>query len=133
MSHSRVRRCEILLEFAETYFAKEEAEEKERILSILKESLTFDLYYRENCKSRPYWAPAVSEFKKITKHFCKNGSLSHVEPFHYRFPKKNEWKLENLPERLEECIYVLFDYQRRDPLDHQAEVEEVCDYISSER
>lgn len=125
MSHSRVRRCEILLEFVEACFAGEHAEEKERICDIIKESLTFDLYYRENCKSRPYWTPPVSEFKQMTRLFCKNGSLSHVEPFHYRFPKKNEWKIESLPKRQENEIYILFDYQQRDPLDHQAKTEEV--------
>jgi len=125
MSHSRIRRCEILLEFVEEWFVGEDLEKRENISDIIKETLTFDLYYRENCKSRPYWAPSVSEFKKLTKLFCKNGSLSHLEPFHYRFPKKNERKLECLPERLENRIYVLFDYQQRDPLDHQAKIEEV--------
>ncbi len=130
MSHSRIRRCEILLEFVEEYFAreraKEGAEEKEAVCDVIKESLTFDLYYRENCKSRPYWAPSISEFKRMTKLYCKNGSLSHVEPFHYRFPNKSERKLEQLPKRQEDCIYVLFDYQHRDPLDHQAKVKEAA-------
>lgn len=125
MSHSRIRRCEILLEFAEDYFAKENAVEKEAVCDVIKESLTFDLYYRENCKSRPYWAPPISEFKRMTKLYCKNGSLSHVEPFHYRFPNKSERRLECLPKRQENCIYVWFDYQHRDPLDHQATVQEV--------
>ena len=75
----------------------------------------------------------VSEFKKITKQYCKKGALSHVEPFHYRFPHKQERTLMVLPEYEENEIYVLFDYERRDALDHQAEVtmlqlvsEEVC-------
>jgi len=132
MSHSRIRRCEILLEFVEDCFARKragettsllmsEAEEQE-VGCMLRESLTFDLYYRENCKSRPSWAPAVSEFKQVTKTYCKKGMLSHVEPFHYCFPDKQERSLIELPKRQEEEVYLLFDYEHRDPLDHQAEV-----------
>ena len=133
MSHSRIRRCEILLEFVKDCFVckaaggttvlKCEASACETVIAMLEESLTFDLYYRENCKSRPSWAPAVSEFKKVTKQYCKNGSLSHVEPFHYHFPDKQIRTLTELPERLEIALYMLFDYEQRDPLDHQAKVQ----------
>lgn len=132
MSHSRIRRCEILLEFVQNCFVRKMAgeattlkcnvDEAEVVLAMLRESLIFDLYYRENCKSRPSWAPSVSEFKRVTKQYCKNGSLSHVEPFHYRFPDKQVRTLVELPKREEKAIYVLFDYEQRDPLDHQAEV-----------
>ena len=135
MSHSRIRRCEILQEFVEACFANKtsgqktslmcDVKEADAILKMLEESLTFDLYYRENCKSRPRWAPSVSEFKKITKQYCKKGSLSHVEPFHYRFPDKKERMLAELPERQSEVLYVLFDYEQRDALNHQAEVRTV--------
>ena len=117
MSHSRIRRCEILLEFVKEYF-----QEQDDIYKMLEESLTFDLYYRENCKSRPSWAPAPSEFKTETKAYCKCGSLSHVEPFHYVFPTKKERSIRTLPARRDEWQYILFDYENRDPLDHQAEV-----------
>ena len=144
MSHSRIRRCEILLEFLTECFARKAAgettvlksgvEEKEAICLMLEEALTFDLYYRENCKSRPKWAPAISDFKRITKQYCKKGSLSHVEPFHYVFPDKKQYALDVLPKRQEKKQYVLFDYEQRDVLDHQAkitllEIEEgdVCD------
>jgi len=132
MSHSRIRRCEILLEFVRDCFRRKlageatvlccAAGEAEVINTMLEESLTFDLYYRENCKSRPSWAPAISEFKRITKQYCKKGSLSHVEPFHYRFPDKWQRTLAALPEHQEDVRYVLFDYEHRDPLDHQAQV-----------
>lgn len=132
MSHSRIRRCEILLEFISACFERKKAgmrttlcceiAEAEQICRMLEESLTFDLYYRENCKSRPVWAPVVSEFKQITKQYCKKGALSHVEPFHYRFPNKQERTLVALPEYQKEPLYVLFDYEKRDALDHQAEV-----------
>ena len=118
MSHSRIRRCEILLAFMS------ERESSEDVIQMLEESLTFDLYYRENCKSRPAWAAPAAQFKEQTRLYCKKGSKTHVEPFHYRFPKKNEKTLSVLPERLAEPVYMLFDYENRDLLDHQARVTE---------
>lgn len=139
MSHSRIRRCEILLEFVKDCFARKEkggtttisceVSDKEAVCMMLEEGLTFDLYYRENCKSRTSWAPAVSEFKQITKQYCKNGSLSHVEPFHYHFPDKQIRTLDELPKRQEEPVYVMFDYTDRDPLDHQAGITWLKDII----
>ena len=144
MSHTRIRRCEILLEFVREKMISgkmsERASDKlevfskktEELLWLLQESLTYDLYYRENCKSRPYWAPAITEFKRETKYYCKSGVKSHVEPFHYRFPEKGERTLKNVPERLLEPIYILFDYEQRDPLDHQAKVE-IVEKVKEER
>ena len=117
MSHSRIRRCQILLEYLKKRFVGQDD-----LYEMFEESLTFDLYYRENMKSRPDWAPAISEFKAETKAYCKKGSLSHVEPFHYLFPTKKEHTLRCLPKRLAEWQYVLFDYETRDPLDHQARI-----------
>ena len=131
MSHSRIRRCEIVLEFVKDCFAKRGAGEEttliygleeEAVCAMLEESLTFDLYYRENCKSRPAFAPAIADFKRETKHYCKKGSLSHIEPFHYRFPTKAQKEIKVLPVREEEVHFILFDYEKRDPLDHQAEI-----------
>ena len=119
MSHSRIRRAEILLEFMR------EQKSEDAVLQMLEESLTFDLYYRENCKSRPSWAPSPAEFKEQTRYYCKNGVKSHVEPFHYRFPEKSKKALNEIPTRLKQPVYMLFDYENRDPLDHQARVTEV--------
>ncbi len=119
MSHSRIRRAEILLEFMR------EQKSGDAVLQMLEESLTFDLYYRENCKSRPFWAPSPAEFKEQTRYYCKNGVKSHVEPFHYRFPEKSKKALNEIPARLKQPVYMLFDYENRDPLDHQAHVTEV--------
>lgn len=142
MSHSRLRRSGILLEFMEEMVSTErfagnrrEMEETaetegfagnrrgmENILPMLRESLVFDLYYRENCKSRPGWAPEVSEWKAVTKAYCRNGKQSHVERFFYRFPGKEERTLKKLPDREKKPLYALFDYTDRDPLDYQARV-----------
>lgn len=119
MSHSRIRRAEILLEFMR------ERKSSGAVMQMLEESLTFDLYYRENCKSRPSWAPSPAEFKEQTRYYCKNGAKSHLEPFHYRFPEKSKKALQEVPKHLEKPVYMLFDYENRDPLDHQAHVTEV--------
>ena len=119
MSHPRIRRCEILLEFLKENNAGRF--ESETILCI-KEALTFDLYYRENCKSRPAWAPDFREFREITRRYCKNGKMTHVEPFHYRFPQKEERSIRMLPKR-QDTLWVCFHYDERNPLDHQAWVE----------
>ena len=119
MSHSRIRRAEILLEFMR------EQKSEDAVLQMLEESLTFDLYYRENCKSRPFWAPSPAEFKEQTRYYCKNGVKSHVEPFHYRFPEKSKKALNEIPTRLKQPVYMLFDYENRDPLLHNAAVKEI--------
>lgn len=115
-SHSRIRRCEILLEFL--------ASDGRMDVEMVKESLLYDLYYRENMKSRPAWARDLSEFKEASRAFCKNRTQSHIEPFFYRFPKKRERSVTKLPQREREPVYVLFEYGRRDVLDHQAETTE---------
>ncbi len=61
----------------------------------------------------------------MTHAYCKNGKLSHVEPFHYIFPDKHTRKLDELPKYHKEPVWALFHYDMRDPLDHQALVEYV--------
>ena len=112
MSHSRIKRCEILMDFAREEWGESEC---------LREALVFDLYYRENSKSRPIWAGDSSWFKKITHFYCKNGKMSHVEPFHYDFLGQKG----NALEKSEELFWVLFAYDKRDPLDHHAWAEYV--------
>ena len=125
MSHSRMRRCEIVLEFIEEYLQQKEESYKEKILSVVKEALIFDLYERENCKSRPYWAPNPSGWRNMTRTYCVNGKLCHVEPFFYDFLDKNALRAKNIPERRQEPLWVLFSYERRDLLNHQAHAEYV--------
>lgn len=103
MSHSRIRRCEILLEFlalhlhvcdsdamtsvvlSENHGDRDNTDfdentidrdntdfdENAQIYSMIQESLIFDLYYRENCKSRPVWATDIGSFKHMTHAYCK--------------------------------------------------------------
>ena len=116
MSHSRIKRCEIMLEFVKEEIANNRL--KKEIYDCIKEALLFDLYYRENCKSRPGWALDATTFKKVTHHYCKNGRMSHVEPFHYDFLNTTN----HMPEYKEVEYWALFSYDERDPLSHQAKV-----------
>lgn len=126
MSHSRIRRCEILLDFlSEEWKHTQEFEER---LECIKQALLFDLYYRENCKSRPTWAKDSKEFKKVTHFYCKNGKLSHVEPFSYDFLGN----LSAFPNVQQTPVWVLFSYEKRDILSHQANVEYVTPEVDME-
>lgn len=113
MSHSRIRRCEILMAFLEQEWAN--TEDRSIRMECIREALVFDLYYRENCKSRPAWAADSSTFKQMTHFYCRNGKLSHVEPFHYDFPAGDYV-------HREEPLWACFSYENRDPLTHQAQV-----------
>ena len=64
----------------------------------------------------------ANEWKQMTRQYGKNGKQSHIERFFYRFSGHRQ-DTASLPERLEDPVYVRFDYTRRDPLDHQAQHE----------
>lgn len=117
MKHTRIRRCEILMEFMESYHPQMDME-------LLKQALIFDLYYRENMKSRPAFAMDLSPYKRLSRQLCKKGRIQHLEPFTYRFPKTGERSLKELPKRCE-TYFMLYDYEDRDPLTNQAKVREV--------
>jgi radical SAM superfamily enzyme YgiQ (UPF0313 family) len=116
MSHSRIRRCEILMEFLEEEWSMNEMHGD--WMDCIRQALVFDLYYRENCKSRPAWAMSQENLKSISRHYCKNGKLSHIEMFSYDFLGGNYAVLD-------EPVFVLFSYDKRDPLTHQAKAEYV--------
>lgn len=116
MSHSRMRRCEILMEFLEQEWQMDEVYGE--WYDCVRQALVFDLYYRENCKSRPSWAMAYEQLKPYVRHYCKNGKMSHVEMFSYDFLGGNYMYLD-------EPVFVLFSYDKRDALTHQAYVQYV--------
>ena len=126
MSHSRITRYEILLGFI-----KERWKEREM---LYKELLTLDLYLRENAKNRPEFAGEYTVPKEWLGSFYEKESeehrylkgyeaydkrqlrkMTHVEKFHYDVLGTCEEK-----EKL-----VLFDYQNRSRLTHQASVFEI--------
>ena len=121
MNHSRITRYEILLGFI-----KELATGKEE---IYKELLTFDLYLRENMKNRPVFAGEYQVEKDFLHDFYEREAeehayltgydsydkrqlrkMTHMELFHY----------DVLGDCSEKEIFVLFDYENRSKLTHQA-------------
>ncbi|MCI5713763.1 MAG: B12-binding domain-containing radical SAM protein [Lachnospiraceae bacterium] len=115
LNHTRIGRLQILLEFVETIDAEH--------LELFKQAATYDIYSRENAKSRPMFASDLNEFKELTRKFCKKGKLTHLEKFDYRMPE--EETVAELPGKQKEPYYLLFDYEKKDALNHRAMVCEI--------
>ncbi len=101
LSHSRVKRYEILLDFIRALRLEQD--------ELYRELLVFDLYLRERVKSRPTFAGEYTVPKDVKREQAK---LSHVERFHYDVAgdcKKRD------------CL-VSFDYENRSKLTHEATV-----------
>ncbi len=129
---SRIYRYQVLLDFACTAAADKRA--------LFVELLTFDLYLRENLKSRPDFSPENvmekndSEKKKVRQFFeheelthrylkgydgCTSAQLlrmTHIERFTY--PVWETCPADHAP--LESPAYILFDYKNRSALTHDA-------------
>ena len=134
---SRVYRYEVLLEFALIYGKGEEG--------LYKELLTYDIYLRENMKSRPGFARDLEGDKGRFREFYNDAfrlrkmlpgyeefqprqiaRMTHLEMFSYPVWESRggaEWKMEKLAEQR----MVLFDYRKRSPLTNEAEVRVVED------
>lgn len=127
---SRSYRYKVLLDFACSIAADKR--------NLFIELLTFDLYLRENLKSRPdflndnliekeklrlFYEQESQEHKYLTSagyDNCKSSQLlrmTHIERFTY--PVWNETATAYI-DRLQLPAYVLFDYEKRDALTHDA-------------
>lgn len=117
MTPSRVYRYEVLLEFIGQCTNMEE--------DMAKELLTYDLYLRENMKSRPPFGADLSLYKVKYRDIYKERELTrnttHLEPFFY--PVWNAWKEDFSADRMQEPVFVLFNYEKRNPLTHEAATE----------
>lgn len=101
ISHTRMRRYEILLEFLEDM--------PEISVDQVKDQMVYDLYLRENLKSRPGFARDQKPFERQIWDFRKREKVAknaHVEVF-------TDGKV------------LLFDYADRDPLTNNAHVTDV--------
>ena len=91
ISHSRMRRYEILMEFLK--------EKTEISLEEVQRLLTIDLYERENLKSRPAWMADQRPYQTDIREYIRLHHLPktvHIEVFSQEA--------------------LLFDYEKRDPL-----------------
>ena len=101
ISHTRMRRYEILLEFLENV--------PEISMDQVKDQMIYDLYLRENLKSRPGFARDQKPFERQIWDFRKREKVAknaHVEVF-------------------ADGKVLLFDYADRDPLTNNACVTDV--------
>ncbi len=113
LSHSRMRRCEILLDFIE----KTDSGPKD----LYQETLTFDLYSRERMKSRPAWAACWQEWKEASRRICGKKN-AHLEGFYYDFTGLIKGSQKGYPRRCKERQFYLFFYEKRDAFTGQAAV-----------
>ena len=105
VSHTRMRRYEILLEFLENV--------PEISMDKVKDQMVYDLYLRENLKSRPGFAKDQKPFERQIWDFRKREKVAknaHVEVF-------------------ADGKVLLFDYADRDPLTNNAHVEDVTEKV----
>ena len=109
---ARIRRYMILLDFIEETLGTGHPD-----LSLFKELLTFDLYLRENMKSRPSFAPSPV--------YQKRREDLHEEVFRYPVHRIRPHGTEMLPEDLQipDKYQLQFDYTQRDPVSRNAFVE----------
>ena len=99
ISHSRMRRYEILLEYLK--------EETDVSAEVAAQKMLYDLYLREKLKKRPVFAPDQKQYETAVWNYRKNNQVSktaHIEVF-------------------ENGTVILFDYEKRDPLSKNAYTE----------
>ena len=119
MTPSRIQRYQILLDYvmnSPRFDKKEEPSLPDE--EITRQVLTFDLYLRENIKSRPNFAKDLSPYKQNIRDIHKEDQFTHIDVFDYPV-----WETaEDLRcQRLDTPIMVMFDYRRRNPLTYEAE------------
>ena len=134
MSPARASRYQVLLDFA----GRRDSRRRE----VYRELLTYDLYLRENAKSRPGFAPNISAWKEAARSFYREeeqrrrylpdyegfdsrqlGRMTHLEPFAYPV-----WDIDRMAAGYGAFgagesmghTFVLFDYRSRSPLNHEA-------------
>ena len=132
---SRIYRYQVLLDFILSIASGEH-------LAYFKEALTYDIYLRENAKSRPDFAPDLQEYKNVITDFYREEAenhrflpessqydarqlqrMTHLEVLQYPvFSKEKMAELKNGLWEKEESYFVLFDYASRNPLTYEARV-----------
>ena len=106
ISHSRMRRYEILMEFA--------GEHSEIPMEKLSDVMLLDLYLRENLKSRPSFASDQKPYERMIWTYRKEKKIpktAHIEVF-------RDGKI------------TLFDYTDRDPLTNNARLTDITDEVN---
>lgn len=141
MTPARIYRYQALLHFA---MNTKLAQQKE----LLCQLLTFDLYLRENSKSRPDFAKELTYYKEDIRKFYREeeknrqylpayidydsrqlSKMTHMEVFDYPVW---ETDISKCMKKLDASAMVLFDYQNRDALTYEAKYT-IVSYSPSEK
>ena len=125
---SRAYRYEVLLNFACCYDGEREG--------LYRELLTYDIYLRENMKSRPGFAKDLAEYKEPFREFYeKEEDMRTVLPGYEEYQSKQIARMTHMEvfaypvweedgelcvQKLEYERMVLFDYTIRNPLTNEA-------------
>ena len=145
MSHTRMSRYEILLRFMGERIQDKAISEKAAYTfdrKVLEAILLYDLYLRENLKSKPDFLSTNEVEREIYHHFFVEeesvksylkgyeeytgkqiSRLTHMEKFAYDIIESASTGQAIVKEE-----YILFDYKNRNPLDHAA-----CTHIFEKR
>ncbi len=112
VSHSRLARYEILYDFLR------EAD-PQRIRSY-QDCLMYDLYLRENIKSRPCFAPDQARYKAaVREFFMKERKTPGFLKGQETYDSRQIGKMAHI-EVMSDGRMILFDYRKRSPLNHNA-------------
>lgn len=118
INHTRISRYEILFDFVKQLLKEKHLEGK---IASYQESLIYDLYLRENVKNRPVFAGEDTVDKQTAAAFYEKEEQERRYLKGYeRYDKRQMRKMTHL-ERIGGNL-LLFDYQNRSPLTHQAAV-----------
>lgn len=113
MSHNRLTRYEILYEFIGNLNG---ADRQEGFMEEYRDRLMYDLYLRENVKSRPSFASDPGVCKEAVKQFfIKEAGQSLYLKGYEGYDSRQLAKMAHM-ERMSDGSYVLFDYKNRDAL-----------------
>ena len=129
MTPSRSYRYQALLEYAMS--TKLSANEE-----LMRQLLTFDLYLRENIKSRPAFVKNLTDYKPLIRRFYEReekernylpeysdydskqiGKMTHMEVFDYPVWEED---ISKRMKKLDSPCMVLFDYKKRDAISYAA-------------
>ena len=112
-SHNRLARYEILYNFLKEKFAEEE-------LPKFRDALMYDLYLRENLKSRPSFAGDQSDVKyEVREFFAAEAEKPEWLLGYEGYDSRQLIKMAHM-EHMEDGSFILFDYKNRDPLNKNA-------------
>lgn len=135
IKHSRIRRYEILIDFMKN---------KVNDRNTFEEILVYDLYLRENLKSRPFFANSLEQYKEFYHQFYRDKEILskyigekssnlrigkakqffHIEHFNIDIVKTARTGKTHRSDQ-----FILFDYMCRNPLNNEARTVDITEKL----